>query len=195
MFPSLSCRLQSFCGTRFCCFTCYPKWHVCCTAGRLCDIYINVNLKTQLPKLYAHTNLSSSIDMIYIYEYIYIYIHINWPLHTYIVFEHMSMYTHAISVRPKQDGRHFPDDIFKSIFLNENVWISIKISLKFVPRGPLNNIPALVQIMAWRRPGDKPLSKPMVVRLPTHICVTRPEWVKIQNTTVFIFHVTWRCKF
>ena len=37
--------------------------------------------------------------------------------------------------------------------------------------------PALVQIMAWRRPGDKPLSGPMMVRLPTHICVTRPQWV------------------
>ena len=46
----------------------------------------------------------------------------------------------------------FADHIFKWIFLNENVWISIKISLKFVPRGPVNNIPALVQIMAWRRP-------------------------------------------
>ena len=57
------------------------------------------------------------------------------------------------------------------IFLNENVWISIKkyISLKCVPMGPINNIPTLVQVMAWRRPGDKPLSKPMMVRLPTHI--------------------------
>ena len=41
-------------------------------------------------------------------------------------------------------GRHFPDDIFKCIFLNENVLISIKISLQFVPEGPINNIPALV---------------------------------------------------
>ena len=46
----------------------------------------------------------------------------------------------------------------------------------FVPKGPINNIPALFQIMAWRRPGDKPLSGPMIVRLPTHICVTRPQW-------------------
>ena len=53
--------------------------------------------------------------------------------------------------------------------------ISIKISLKFVPNGPINNIPALVQIMAWRRPGDKPLSEPMMVSLLTHICVTRPQ--------------------
>ena len=40
--------------------------------------------------------------------------------------------------------------IFKCIFLNENVLILIKISLKFVPKGPINSIPALVQIMACR---------------------------------------------
>ena len=45
------------------------------------------------------------------------------------------------------------DVIVKCIFLNENVWISIKISLNFVHKGPINNIPALVQIMAWCRPG------------------------------------------
>ena len=80
--------------------------------------------------------------------------------------------------RPRQNGRLFADDTFNRIFLNENVLISIDISLKFVPRGPINDISALVQIMAWRRPGDKPLSEPMMVRLPTHICVTRPQWVK-----------------
>ena len=58
--------------------------------------------------------------------------------------------------------------------LNENVWIPIKISLKFVPKCPINNIPAMVQIMAWRRPGDKPLSEPMMASLPTHICTARP---------------------
>ena len=57
--------------------------------------------------------------------------------------------------------------------------ISIKISLKFVSKGPINNNPALVQMMAWRRQGDKPLSDPMMGRLPTHICVTRPQCVKI----------------
>ena len=82
------------------------------------------------------------------------------------------------TLRPRQDGCHFPDDFFKCIFLNENALISIKISLRFVPKGPINTIPALVQIMAWRRPGDKPLSEPMMVKLPTHICVTRPQWVK-----------------
>ena len=80
-------------------------------------------------------------------------------------------------MRPKQNGRHFADDIFICIFLDENVWIPIKISLKFVPKVPINNIPSLVEIMAWWRPGDKPLSEPIMIRLPLHICVTRPQWV------------------
>ena len=86
------------------------------------------------------------------------------------------------TLRPGQNGRHFADDIFKCIFFNENVWIPIKISLKFVSKRPINNNPALVQIMAWRRPGDKPLSEPMMVSLTTHICVTRPQWVNICYT-------------
>ena len=65
----------------------------------------------------------------------------------------------------RQNGCHFADDIFKCIFLNENFRIHIQISLKFVPKGPNNNIPALVQIMVWRRPGDKPSSEPMLTRL------------------------------
>ena len=79
------------------------------------------------------------------------------------------------TLRPRQNGRHFTDNIFKCIFLNKSVCILIKISLKFVPKGPIDNIPALVQIMAWRRPGDKPLSEPMIVRVSSHICVTRPQ--------------------
>ena len=81
------------------------------------------------------------------------------------------------TLRPRENGRHFANDIFKCIIVNDNLWIPIKISLKFVPKGPINNIPALVQTMAWRRPGGKPLSEPLMVRLLTHICVTRPQWV------------------
>ena len=76
---------------------------------------------------------------------------------------------------PRQNGRLFTDDSVNWILLNENVWISIKISLKFVSRDTNNYFPALAQIMVWRRPCDKPLSEPMMVRLPTHICVTRPQ--------------------
>ena len=59
-------------------------------------------------------------------------------------------------------GRDKMGDIFKCIFSNENVWILMKIALKFVPKGPINDIPALV-------------------RLLTHVCVTRPQWVKTEN--------------
>ena len=78
----------------------------------------------------------------------------------------------------KKIRRFFPDTIFKWIFLNENVWIWIKISLKFVPKDPINSIASLVQIMAWDQVGDKPWSKPMMVSVLTHIYVTRPQWIK-----------------
>ena len=64
---------------------------------------------------------------------------------------------------------------FQMYFLEcKRIGVLIKISLKFVAKGPINNIPALVQIMAWRRPGDKPLSEPMLVSLLTH---ARPQRV------------------
>ena len=65
------------------------------------------------------------------------------------------------TLRPRQNGHHFPDDIYKCILLNGNVWIPIKISLQFVPKVRINNIPAQVQIM---------------VSLLMHIYVT--QWVK-----------------
>ena len=46
--------------------------------------------------------------------------------------------------------------------MNENFCILVKITLKFVPKDPIDNGPALVQIMAWRRIGDKPLSESML---------------------------------
>ena len=70
-----------------------------------------------------------------------------------------------------------------------NVWISF--SLKLVPKVRINNSPISVQIMAWRRKGDKPLSEPVMFRVLTHIflsiifiyiyiyiCVPLPDWVK-----------------
>ena len=56
----------------------------------------------------------------------------------------------------------FADDVFECIFLNENVWILTNISFKFVRKGQINNIPTLVQIMAWCGPGDKSLSEPIL---------------------------------
>ena len=73
------------------------------------------------------------------------------------------------TLRPRQNGHHFPNDTFNCIFLNEYIYISINISLKFVPKVQINNIPTLVPIMAWRRPGEKPLSESIIVSIPTHI--------------------------
>ena len=84
------------------------------------------------------------------------------------------------TLRPRQDGHNFADDIFTCIFFNENCCILIKFSLKYVRKGPIDNNPALVQIMAWCRSGDKPLSEPMMISLPMHICVTRPQWVNMR---------------
>ena len=96
------------------------------------------------------------------------------------------------TLRLRQNGRHFADNLFKCLFLNDNVRIFNTISLKFVPKGLVKNIPALVQIMAWHWPGNKPLSEPMMVNLLTHICATWPQWVKRQrafsvNTIQVIF--------
>ena len=68
--------------------------------------------------------------------------------------------------------RHFPVH-----FLEWNVWIPVKISLKIVPKDPINNIPALVQKMASQAP--KLMSEPMVVNLLMHVCLTRPQWVNM----------------
>ena len=71
-----------------------------------------------------------------------------------------SNYTLQINtLRPRKTGRHFSDDIFK--------WILITISLEYVPRGPTDHIPALIQILTWRRPEDKSFSDPLIIILLT----------------------------
>ena len=77
----------------------------------------------------------------------------------------------------RQNGRQFCRRYFQVHFPEWKCLNSDWSFTKFVHKGPINNIPALVQIMAWRRPGDKPLSESMMVSLLTHICVTRPQWV------------------
>ena len=94
----------------------------------------------------------------------------NWPLEETAV-----IFTQHIEAETKWPP--FADDIFKNIFFYENARILIRTSLNFVPKGPIDNIPALVQIMAWRQPSAKSIFEPMMVRSPMHICVTRPQWV------------------
>ena len=57
---------------------------------------------------------------------------------------------------------HWADDILKCIFFDENITILIQFPLQFIPEGPIDNTSVLVQIKAWRRTGDQPLSEPMI---------------------------------
>ena len=77
-----------------------------------------------------------------------------------------------------------------AFFFNGNVWIPIKISLKSVRKGPINNIPALVRIMAWPSPGDKPLSERTA---PSHylnqwwLIYRRPQRVKWCESVISVW--------
>ena len=68
--------------------------------------------------------------------------------HNYAISRSLERVHDIDRLRPRQNDRYFVDDMFKWIFLNENIWIAIKIPQKFIPRRPINNIPALIEIMA-----------------------------------------------
>ena len=140
---------------------------------RLSLYYIETGLISQMTQRLGHRcRINVDLIVFVIWDEVRISVSIHAPrlwLSCYIGY--------CDTLEPRQHGRHFPDNIFKCIFKNENVWISVKISLEFIPTGPINNIPAMVQIMALRRLGNKPLSEPIMVSLLTHICVTRPRWV------------------
>ena len=65
---------------------------------------------------------------------------------------------------PGENGRHFADNSFKHIFLSKKAKISIQFSLKSVPMSPIGNKSALVQLMACRLFGAKPLPEPMLTQ-------------------------------
>ena len=81
------------------------------------------------------------------------------------------------TMRPRENGCHFTDNIFKCIFLNENVWIAIRIPLKFVPWVPIDNKPSLVQIMVWR------------LKQATSHCMN--QWWPISLTRIYTTHCQW----
>ena len=94
-----------------------------------------------------------------------------------------------IKINAKTKWPIFSRRHYQCIFMSENVWIAIKITLKFISMCTINNILALVQIMAWCRAGDKPFSEPMLVSLLTHICVIRPQWVNSVCQEVYTSHL------
>ena len=103
---------------------------------------------------------------------------------------HLSVSTHW--------GRDKMAANFQTTFANRFSWMKMyeflsKFHWSFVPRGPIKNIPTLVQIMGWHQPGDKPLSEPMMVNLLMHICITRLQWVnmiKRHERLFYRYHTT-----
>ena len=89
---------------------------------------------------------------------------------------------HVMSISLTHWGRDKMAAVSQTTLSNAFSWMKM---LEFRLRFQINNYPALVQIMAWRRSGDKPLSEPMMVSLLTHICVTRPQWVKWRSGSQF----------
>ena len=92
-------------------------------------------------------------------------------------------------------------DISQTTLSNSFSWMKmLEFWLKFhwssFLRVQLTNIPAVVQIIAWRRSGDKPLSEPVMVSLMMHLCVTRPHWVNITDSnSKYIFYKKWKSQF
>ena len=94
-----------------------------------------------MPRIYNKSAIQVTVKCVYIYSRYGGMLMMT--LHSAAKLEDTLIYF-VNTLRPRQNGRYFADDIFKCIFLKENVWILIKMSLKFVPKGPIIHIPALV---------------------------------------------------
>ena len=118
---------------------------------------VNIALSSDVNiALSSDVNIALSSELLERFEYIAKFV---WSL--VMALKSYSLLTH---LPLNKMAAILADDIFKYIFLNKNFRISIKISLKFVPKVPLDNKSVLVQVMAWRRTGDKPLPKPMLTQ-------------------------------
>ena len=94
------------------------------------------------------------------------------------------------SLTPRQNGRRLQTPVSNAFSWMKKCKNFDHFSLTFVPKGLINNTSALIQITAWRRSGDKPLSEAMVFNLLTHICVTRSQWVKFHLATLTIINTS-----
>ena len=158
----------------------------CCPVAGIMFYRMTPNMsKPTAKKLHAVVNLLSLIftvvALVAVFKALAFSPNKVYSLHSWVGMAAVVLFASQVwvlnTLGPRQKWQNFADDIFKRVFLKENVCISIEFSLKFVLKGPINNIQVLVQIMAWCRPGDKPSSEPMMVSLRTHICVAQPQWV------------------
>ena len=114
-----------------------------------------------------------------------IFLLVNKPLNCWRWWKNIFIFDRWMDVntlRPKQNGRHFADEICKCILLNGNFWILNEISLRYVPQALIKTMGALVQIMAWHLLVDKPCIEPMMVSLLTYTRTTRLFNEKMTDT-------------
>ena len=101
------------------------------------------------------------------------------------------MLTYLNSSPPGQNGRHYGRRHFQRHFHEWKLYISIRISLKFVPKGPIDNKSALVRVMAWRRTGDKPLPEPMLTQFTdAYMRGTRGRWVNLDAYVIICINLS-----
>ena len=117
----------------------------------------------------------------------------NWANNPHLAFVWMRSEPHyhllGYTLKPRQDGRHFSDDIVKSIFLYGNYCILIPFPKWCIPKGPIEYKLTFVELMAWRRTCDKLLSEKWWHSFLTHIRVTWPQWVNTLHADLFWGHI------
>ena len=100
------------------------------------------------------------------------------PILTYWQLDSYGYCLQNVAISLTHWGQDKMADIFQTTFSNAFLWMML-ILIKFVPKCSINNIPAFVRVMAWHFPGDKPISKPMMLSSLTHKSVILPQWVKL----------------
>ena len=101
----------------------------------------------------------------------------------------------SLNSPPRQNGCHFGRWHFQMHFFNENDSIPIRIPLKCIPRSTVDIKPALVQVVAWHRLGDKPLPEPMITQFTDaymrhygEMSWKGPKWYRV----IWWYHESWR---
>ena len=137
------------------------NWHRICTVSTWTrEFEPTTPFTLPLGIIYGSCRTRSSNLILLMKILIYgILIQVNWQIKVNGIFSYVN------TLRLRQNDRHFADDVFKYIFLNENISILIRISLKFLPMGLIENKWALVQVITWRRSGNTPLSEPKLTQL------------------------------
>ena len=68
-------------------------------------------------------------------------------------------------------------DILRTTHSNGFTWNTVFISLNFFPKGPIENMSALVQVMAWRQTGHKPYLDWLWLSSFTYVCHLGPVFI------------------